>query len=200
MINSQKHAQCSLLWHSSLCYCGSNTVSRASSFTGDSLKFRNNASLMAPDSSYFTTCISIVRLNFLKRCEYRKCGTVWCHYNIVSKWRNPKKTYGSMRCTFRQWKLTSFHQDKTPLYVSIHNNKKASPVFISFTEICTDPCCNWFLGWGVNNSASVTSNLLQATIPNTVIPLAWTQPISSMLFVSNFTTLPKAAIYNLKSY
>jgi hypothetical protein len=57
-----------------------------------------------------------------------------------------------------------------------------------------------FLGWGVNSSASVNANLLQATIPNTVIPPARTRPISSVFVVSKLTTVPKVVLHNPKSY
>jgi hypothetical protein len=59
--------------------------------------------------------------------------------------QSTKHKGGSMRCPFRQRKLTTFQQNKTPLYISIHNNTTAAPVLIAFTEICNDPMLFLFI-------------------------------------------------------
>lgn len=167
---------------------------RASSFTGDSWKFRNNASLMVQGSSYCTTCISIVRLNFPKRCEYRKCGTVWCYYNIVT-WCNPKNIWvHALYVQKMETYVLSLKQD-TAVHIHPKQYKRGTCLhFIYWNLYCPHVL---IVFWG---EASIAPSLLQATIPNTVIPAARTQPISSMFVVSNLTTVPKAAPHNPKSY
>jgi hypothetical protein len=155
---------------------------------------------MAQGSSYRTTCISIVRLNFPKSCECRKCGTVWCYYNIVTMWRNPKNIrVHALYVQTTETYILSPRQD-TAVHIHPKQYKRGTCLYFIYWNLYCPHAVIVFLGDGVNSSASVNSNLLQAKIPNTVNPPAWTRPISSVFVVSNLTALPKAALHNPKSY
>jgi hypothetical protein len=174
-------------------------VSRASSFTGDSWKFRNNASLMTQGSSYCTICISIVRLIFPKRYEYRKCGTVWYHYNIVTTWCNPKKHTGPCAVRSDNQNLRPFTKTRHCCTYPSKKSKRGTCYHFTYRNMYCPHAVIVF--WGTASIAPpVTSHLLQAKIPNTVTHPAWIRPISSVFVVSNLTTLPKAVLHNPKSY
>jgi len=154
---------------------------------------------MTQSSSYSTTCISIVRLNFPKRCEYRKSETVWYHYNIVTTWCNPKKHTGPCAVRSDNGNLVLSPKQDTAVHIHPKQYKRGTCFHFIYRNMYCPHAVIVF--WGTASIAPpATSHLLQATIPNTVAHPAWTRPISSVFVVSNLTTLPKAALHNPKSF